>query len=57
VRALRIRPGEDEEDAWPLYKVRAAHEPVARTLEWRDRWLVVRGGIMYLCRDEVRSSL
>ncbi|KAJ7763573.1 hypothetical protein DFH07DRAFT_1018273 [Mycena maculata] len=51
VRVLRMRPVEDEEDAWPLYRVRTAE---TRTLEWRERWLVVREGIVYLCRDESR---
>ncbi|KAJ7509777.1 hypothetical protein B0H11DRAFT_1257801 [Mycena galericulata] len=51
VRVLRMRPLEDEEDAWPLYKVR---QNETRLLEWRDRWLVVREGIVYLCRDEAR---
>ncbi|KAJ7238434.1 armadillo-type protein [Mycena rebaudengoi] len=54
VRALRMRPAEDEEDTRALYKVRAAHEPAARTLEWRDHWLIVRGSTAYLCRDEDR---
>jgi hypothetical protein len=51
---LRMHPAEDEEDERALYKVRAAHEPAVRTLEWRDRWLVVHGSTAYLCCDEVR---
>ncbi|KAJ6481299.1 hypothetical protein C8R47DRAFT_595235 [Mycena vitilis] len=51
VRVLRMRPIEDEEDSYSLYKIRQAE---ARQLEWRDRWLVVREGCMYLCRDEKR---
>ncbi|KAJ7073438.1 hypothetical protein B0H15DRAFT_1027473 [Mycena belliarum] len=51
VRVLRMRPIEDEEDSYPLYKIRPTE---TRTLEWRDRWLVVREGRVYLCRDEAR---
>ncbi|KAJ7181045.1 hypothetical protein C8R46DRAFT_1187279 [Mycena filopes] len=51
VRVLRMRPLEDEEDSYTLYKIRRAE---TRALEWRDRWLVVREGSIYLCRDESR---
>ncbi|KAJ7117589.1 hypothetical protein C8R44DRAFT_198464 [Mycena epipterygia] len=51
VRVLRMRPMDDEEDSYPLYKVRPLE---TRALEWRDRWLVVREGSVYLCRDESR---
>ncbi|KAJ7656427.1 hypothetical protein DFH06DRAFT_1473648 [Mycena polygramma] len=51
VRVLRMRPIEDEEDSYSLYKIRQAE---TRQLEWRDRWLVVREGCIYLCRDEKR---
>ncbi|KAJ7625597.1 hypothetical protein FB45DRAFT_921829 [Roridomyces roridus] len=52
VRVLRIRPLEDEEeDAWSLYKIK---QNETRPVEWKDRWLVVREGIIYLCRDEAK---
>ncbi|KAJ7705186.1 hypothetical protein B0H16DRAFT_1636682 [Mycena metata] len=51
VRVLRMRPMDEEEDSYALYKVRRAE---TRALEWRDRWLVVREGSIYLCRDESR---
>ncbi|KAJ7108863.1 hypothetical protein C8R43DRAFT_185332 [Mycena crocata] len=51
VRVLRMRPLEEEEDSYTLYKIRPTE---TRTLEWRDRWLVVREGSIYLCRDESR---
>lgn len=51
VRVLRMRPMDEEEDSYALYKIRRAE---TRALEWRDRWLVVREGSIYLCRDEVR---
>ncbi|KAJ7092837.1 hypothetical protein B0H15DRAFT_777270 [Mycena belliarum] len=54
VRVLRMRPIEDEEDSYLLYKIRPTK---TRTLEWCDRWLVVREGRVYLCRDEMRLAL
>ncbi|KAJ7250510.1 hypothetical protein B0H12DRAFT_1234388 [Mycena haematopus] len=51
VRVLRMKPLDDEEDSYSLYKVRQLE---TRALEWRDRWLVVREGCLYLCRDETR---
>ncbi|KAJ7085473.1 hypothetical protein B0H15DRAFT_376680 [Mycena belliarum] len=51
VHVLRMCPIEDEEDSYPLYKIRPTE---TRTLEWCDRWLVVREGRVYLCRDEAR---
>ncbi|KAJ6456107.1 hypothetical protein C8R45DRAFT_1111105 [Mycena sanguinolenta] len=51
VRVLRMKPLEDEQDLYPLYKVR---QQETRVLEWRDRWLVVREGNIHLCRDETR---
>ncbi|KAF7370292.1 hypothetical protein MSAN_00660500 [Mycena sanguinolenta] len=51
VRVLRMKPLDDEEDSYPLYKVRQLE---TRALEWRERWLVVREGSIYLCRDETR---
>ncbi|KAF8216903.1 hypothetical protein K438DRAFT_2007648 [Mycena galopus ATCC 62051] len=51
VKVLRIRPaeGEREEDAWGLYRVKTGE---TRAVDWRERWLVVREGNVYLCRDE-----
>ncbi|KAF8216916.1 hypothetical protein K438DRAFT_407051 [Mycena galopus ATCC 62051] len=53
VKVLRIRPaeGEREEDAWGLYRVKTGE---TRPVDWRERWLVVREGNIYLCRDETR---
>ncbi|KAJ6581942.1 hypothetical protein B0H19DRAFT_1252101 [Mycena capillaripes] len=51
VRVLRMRPIEDEEDSYALYKIRHME---TRALEWQNRWLVVREGSIYLCRDENR---
>ncbi|KAJ7464588.1 hypothetical protein FB451DRAFT_1403257 [Mycena latifolia] len=51
VRVLRMRPIDDEDDSYALYKIRPLE---TRALEWRDRWLVVREGSVYLCRDEAR---
>ncbi|KAK7024990.1 hypothetical protein R3P38DRAFT_2530591 [Favolaschia claudopus] len=49
IRILRMRPIEDEEDSYHLYKIRPLE---TRALDWRDRWLVVREGNIYLCKDE-----
>ncbi|KAF8190623.1 hypothetical protein K438DRAFT_913391 [Mycena galopus ATCC 62051] len=49
VRMLRMQPGPTEGDEWGLYKVR---ETETRALEWCERWLVVREGNVYLCRNE-----
>ncbi|KAF7374419.1 hypothetical protein MSAN_00326000 [Mycena sanguinolenta] len=53
VRVLRMKPLDDEEDSYPLYKVRQLE---TRALEWRERWLVVREGSIHLCRDERRQT-
>ncbi|KAF7374479.1 hypothetical protein MSAN_00332200 [Mycena sanguinolenta] len=53
VRVLRMKPPEDEDDSYPLYKVRQLE---TRALEWCERWLVVREGSIYLCRDEHRQT-
>ncbi|KAJ6620605.1 hypothetical protein B0H10DRAFT_2021032 [Mycena sp. CBHHK59/15] len=50
VRVLRMRPIDDEEDTYALYKIRPLE---TRALEWRDRWLVVREGSVYFYRDQV----
>ncbi|KAJ7085425.1 hypothetical protein B0H15DRAFT_1023459 [Mycena belliarum] len=39
VRVLRMRPIDDEEDSYLLYKIRPTE---TRTLKWCDRWLVAR---------------
>lgn len=51
VRVLRMRPIDEDEDAYALYKIRHLE---TRALDWHKRWLVVHKGSIYLCYDEVR---
>ncbi|KAJ7066368.1 hypothetical protein C8F01DRAFT_1365910 [Mycena amicta] len=49
VRLLRIKPAEDEDDNYSLYRVRHLE---TRTVEWKDRWVVVREGHLHIYRDQ-----
>ncbi|KAJ7210520.1 hypothetical protein GGX14DRAFT_543007 [Mycena pura] len=54
VKILRIKPNEDEEDNYALYKIRPLE---TRVLEWKDRWLVVREGTIHIWSNQPQPRL
>ncbi|KAF7310002.1 hypothetical protein MIND_00373000 [Mycena indigotica] len=54
VRLLRVRPVEEDEEHYNLYRVRYLE---SRPLEWKDRWVVVREGHLHIYRDQNHHSI
>ncbi|KAF7309031.1 hypothetical protein MKEN_01104500 [Mycena kentingensis (nom. inval.)] len=54
VRLLRLQPAEGDDDSYHLYRVRHLE---TRSMDWKDRWVVVREGALFIYRDQASRHL